>query len=42
MNNSVITLHYAIRKRFSTNYNDEFYHVVSGYLEDGITIFQYI
>ena len=28
-----------IRKIFSTNYNGEFYHVVSCYLEDGIAIF---
>ena len=29
----------TIRKTFSTNYIDEFYHVVSCYLEDGMTIF---
>ena len=29
----------VIRKIFSTNYNDEFCHVMSCYLEDSITIF---
>ena len=29
----------TIRKTFSTKYIDEFYHVVSCYLEDGMTIF---
>ena len=39
VDNSAIPLRDAIRKMFLTNYNDEFYHVVSCYLEDGITIF---
>ena len=41
LNSYVIALCNVIRQIFSTNYNDEFYHVVSCYLEeeDGIAIF---
>ena len=37
----MIALYNVIRKIFSNNYNDEFYHVVSCYLEEegGIGIF---
>ena len=39
LNNSVIAFCDVIKKIFSVNYNDEFYHVVCCYLENGITIF---
>ena len=39
LNNSVVALRNVIRKIFSTNNNDEYYHVVNCYLEDRITIF---
>ena len=41
LNSKVIALCTVIRKIFSTNYNNEFYHVVSCYLEKeyGIGIF---
>ena len=38
LNKSVIALRKVIRKIFSTSYSNEFYHVASCFLKDGITI----